>query len=74
MKLQRGEEFVAGASTKQEVNSVLWIRIPHEDAATVAAAVTSWIGGDNGGAAWKIRGKSSYLGVLVGGTGAELLS
>lgn len=74
LKLQFEETPVAGNSAKLKVRNTLWVRVPHDDAAAVVAAVSSWIGGNNGSAAWKIRGRSSYLAALTGGTGAELFA
>lgn len=47
-----------------------WIRVPRDDGAVVVSAVSGWIGTD--GFAWRIRGKSEWLGSLIAGDGREL--
>lgn len=65
-----------GLSTAR--GSILWIRVPHDDAAAVIAAVSSWIGtdklGSNGSVAWKVLAKGSFLNSLVGGGGSALFA
>lgn len=48
----------------------VWIRVPREDGAAVVSAVSAWMGAE--GVAWRIRGKSEWLGGLVAGNGMEL--
>ncbi|WEW56610.1 ribonuclease P [Emydomyces testavorans] len=72
LKLQTEELPTVTASAKRKIRNMLWIRVPHDDAAAVIAAVSSWVGGGGVAVAWKIRGKGSWLGALVGGTGREL--
>ena len=48
----------------------IWIRVPREDGAAVVGAVNGWVGME--GVAWRIRGKSEWLGGLVAGDGREL--
>jgi ribonuclease P/MRP protein subunit POP8 len=59
-----------------DAKNILWIRVPRDDAAAVAAAVSSWIGGTRagGGVAWRIRAKGSWLAALVAGSGSELFA
>ncbi|SMR46830.1 unnamed protein product [Zymoseptoria tritici ST99CH_1E4] len=45
----------------------VWVRIPAEDRAAVAAAVGGWVGGK--GESWKMDGRGSSW--VVGGEGAE---
>ncbi|RDW70138.1 hypothetical protein BP5796_08535 [Coleophoma crateriformis] len=44
-----------------------WIRVPREDLSPVVAALGGWVGGDEqeGQVAWRVRGKGSWLNVLV---------
>lgn len=44
--------------------------MPRNDEAAVAGAVSSWMGGE--GVAWRIKGKSEWLGSLVAGDGRDL--
>ncbi|KAI4177843.1 MAG: hypothetical protein LQ343_000307 [Gyalolechia ehrenbergii] len=48
----------------------IWVRVPREDGAAFVGAVSGWVG--SGGVAWRIRGKSEWLGSLVAGDGREL--
>lgn len=48
----------------------IWIRVPRDDGSVVVGAVSSWMGSE--GVAWRIRGKSEWLGSLVAGDGREL--
>lgn len=48
----------------------VWVRVPRDDSAAFLAALSGWIGHD--GVAWRIRGKSEWLGSLVAGDGREL--
>ncbi|KAL4942622.1 hypothetical protein BDV06DRAFT_158691 [Aspergillus oleicola] len=61
----------------QPTDKYIWIRVPRQDAASVVAAVSSWIGGmdmaDSGGSvALRVCAKGNFLGALVGGDGADL--
>lgn len=49
----------------------VWVRIPREDAAGVVAGLSSWVGA-NGTVGWRVRGRSEWLGRLVGGDGRDL--
>lgn len=42
------------------------MRVPAADAAAVRAALTNWVGGAQGGVAWRVRGSGAWLGGLVG--------
>ncbi|KAJ5619039.1 hypothetical protein N7510_003023 [Penicillium lagena] len=68
-------------STAQSKNvkrcDTVWVRVPREDAAAVVAALSSWVGGSNGGSsavsvAWRICAKGNFLGALVAGSGRDL--
>ncbi len=48
----------------------IWIRVPRDDSAVVVSAVSGWIGRE--GVAWRIKGKSDWLGSLVAGDGNDL--
>ncbi|KAJ9665377.1 hypothetical protein H2201_004454 [Coniosporium apollinis] len=51
----------------------VWIRVPREDGGAVVAAVSGWVGGDEGRrVGWKVRGRDEWLGRLVGGSGEDL--
>ncbi|KAJ5317947.1 hypothetical protein PENANT_c004G00595 [Penicillium antarcticum] len=64
-------------AAKTSRHDSLWIRVPREDAATVVAAVSSWIGGGSNttgsaGVAWRVCAKGNFLGALTAGSGADL--
>lgn len=48
----------------------VWVRVPREDSTAFVGALSGWIGSD--GVAWRIRGKSEWLGSLVAGDGRKL--
>ena len=48
----------------------VWIRVPRDDSAVVVSALSGWIGYE--GVAWRIKGKSEWLGSLVAGDGRDL--
>ena len=48
----------------------VWIRVPREDGAAVAAAVGNWVGVTEG-VSWRIKGRGQWLGALVARTGLE---
>ena len=48
----------------------VWIRVPKDDGAIFVSALAGWVGLD--GIAWRIRGKSEWLGAIAAGDGREL--
>ncbi|KAL8756574.1 MAG: hypothetical protein Q9199_002855 [Rusavskia elegans] len=48
----------------------IWIRVPRDDSAVVVSALSGWIGRES--VAWRIKGKSEWLGSLVAGDGSDL--
>ncbi|KAI4281925.1 MAG: hypothetical protein L6R38_003348 [Xanthoria sp. 2 TBL-2021] len=48
----------------------IWIRVPRDDSAVVVSALSGWIGRE--GVAWRIKGKSEWLGSLIAGDGSHL--
>lgn len=48
----------------------VWIRVPREDGAVLANALSGWLGAE--GMAWRIRGKTEWLGRLIAGDGRNL--
>ncbi|CAF9936809.1 MAG: hypothetical protein HETSPECPRED_010452 [Heterodermia speciosa] len=48
----------------------VWIRVPREDGAAVAAALGNWVDAGEG-VSWRIRGRGQWLGALVARTGLE---
>ncbi|KAL1956260.1 hypothetical protein VTO42DRAFT_7520 [Malbranchea cinnamomea] len=56
----------------------LWIRIPHDDATAVIAALSSWIGGSGGSGdgagsvAWRVKYKGGWLTSLARGHGDDM--
>ncbi|KAL8646956.1 MAG: hypothetical protein Q9226_006634 [Calogaya cf. arnoldii] len=48
----------------------IWIRVPRDDSAVVVSAISGWIGRE--GVAWRIKGRSEWLGSLVAGDGSDL--
>ncbi|KAK2875610.1 hypothetical protein FQN49_001570 [Arthroderma sp. PD_2] len=65
-----------GDNVSQKSTKTIWIRVPYDDAAAVAAAMSSWIGSASGSGsmdvAWRVIARGSRLGALVGGNGKEL--
>lgn len=49
----------------------VYIRVPREDGKTVVEALSGWVGGGSA-AAWRIKGRSEWLGALKGGDGQDL--
>lgn len=47
----------------------VWLRVPREDRAAVANALSSWAGAEE--VAWIIKGKGEWLGGLVAGNGDD---
>lgn len=48
----------------------VWVRVPWVDGSVVVAALTGWVGRESVG--WRIRGRGTWLGGVVGGDGADL--
>lgn len=48
----------------------IWIRVPRDDSAVIVSALSGWIGRES--VAWRIKGKSEWLGSLVAGDGSDL--
>jgi ribonuclease P/MRP protein subunit POP8 len=46
--------------------------VPYDDATAVIAALSSWIGGEDSGVAFRIKERGGLLGGLTAGDGAEL--
>ena len=49
----------------------VWIRVPREDAAAVAGAVSQWVGMD-GESSWRVQRKGEWLGIVAATDGHEL--
>lgn len=49
----------------------VWIRVPREDAAAVAGAVSQWVGKD-GESSWRVQRKGEWLGIVAATDGHEL--
>lgn len=49
----------------------VWIRLPREDGAAVAGALSQWMGKD-GGVSWRARARGNWLGVVGAGDGLDL--
>lgn len=49
-----------------------WIRVAGEDGTAVVGALGQWVGGAEGGVAWRVRGRGEWLGRVKGGGGEEL--
>jgi len=72
-----GQHTVTAHSNNVKKCDTVWIRVPREDAAAVAAALSSWVGGSSGSSsavsvAWRICAKGNFLGALVAGSGRDL--
>jgi len=59
-------------TSKQEA----WIRVPRQDSSAVVAAVAQWSQGSpgHGEVAWRVRGRSEWLGGLTGGGFEDLFA
>lgn len=51
----------------------VWIRVPREDSSKVSGALSQWTG-KSGEVAWRIRGKTEWLGTLSAGDGSVLFN